>query len=34
MIKKKRAYLAVAAVVLMYPVSWLVAVRWYEKREF
>lgn len=26
--------LAVAAVVLMYPVSWLVAVRWYEKREF
>ncbi len=26
--------LAVAVVVLMYPISWLVAVRWYEKREF
>lgn len=26
--------LAAAAVVLMYPVSWLLAVHWYEKREF
>jgi hypothetical protein len=26
--------LAVAVVVLMYPISWLVAVHWYEKREF
>lgn len=27
-------FLAVAAVVAMYPVSWMLAVHWYEKREF
>lgn len=26
--------LAVTVVVLMYPISWMIAVHWYEKREF